>query len=153
MRVSLNILGSMVIDVAGNQLDASFLGVAGNVLDHFRIVKGGQPPDQDLDGVADEMDNCLLESNPGQLDTDQDGFGNLCDADFDDDGIVGTPDFGILRHAFASEPGDPRWNPEVDMNGDGVAGTPDSGLFRAAFGGEPGPSGLACAGAPPCPAP
>jgi hypothetical protein len=40
METSLNILGSMVIDVVGRQLDAHMIGVAGNELDSFRIVKG-----------------------------------------------------------------------------------------------------------------
>ena len=36
--------GSVVIDIAGNQLDARFIGTAGQVLDHFRIQKGGLHP-------------------------------------------------------------------------------------------------------------
>jgi hypothetical protein len=146
MQVSLNILGSMLIDVVGGQLDASFLGVTGNVLDHFRIVKGPAISDQDQDGVEDPLDDCLIEPNPDQLDSDQDGYGNLCDADFDDDGTVGILDFGLLR-------GDPGWNPDVDVDGDGVVGMLDFGRLRDALGGSPGPSGLSCAGAPPCPTP
>lgn len=59
MEKSLNILGSMVIDVVGRQLDARFIGVSGNVLDHFRIVKGPALPvcsnglDDDGDGRID----------------------------------------------------------------------------------------------------
>ncbi len=37
------------------------------------------------------------------------------------------------------------------LDGDGAIGIPDFGVFRAGFGAEPGPSGLACAGAVPCP--
>jgi len=40
MYVSLNILGSMVVDVDGDQLDARFVNDSGAVLDHFTIVKG-----------------------------------------------------------------------------------------------------------------
>jgi cysteine-rich repeat protein len=56
---SLNVLGSLVIDVVGRQLDARMIGVSGNVLDHFRIVKGPVLPacsdgiDQDGDGRFD----------------------------------------------------------------------------------------------------
>jgi len=152
MQVSLNILGSLLIDVAGNQLDASFLGVSGNVLDHFRIVKGPAILDQDQDGVEDPLDDCLIDANPDQLDSDQDGYGNLCDADFDGDGGVGSLDFGLLRSAFQTQPGDPGWNPDVDTDGDGAVGLLDYGRFRKAYGGPPGPSGLGCAGTPPCPA-
>ncbi len=36
-------------------------------------------PDFDLDGVADETDNCLEVVNPSQGDSDQDGSGDACD--------------------------------------------------------------------------
>ncbi|QQS58657.1 S-layer homology domain-containing protein [Candidatus Peregrinibacteria bacterium] len=35
--------------------------------------------DQDADGVLDDVDNCPLNSNSDQLDTDNDGLGNACD--------------------------------------------------------------------------
>ncbi len=153
MQVSLNILGSLLIDVAGNQLDASFLGVAGNVLDHFRIVKDPALPDQDQDGVPDELDDCLVDANRAQLDTDQDGYGNLCDADYDGDGVVSGLDFSVFRSAYQTQAGDPGWDADVDANGDGAVGAFDFSRFRAAYTSPPGPSGLSCAGTPPCPAP
>ena len=153
MRVSLNLLGSLLIDVDGRQLDARFLGVAGNVLDHFQIVKGPAIADQDGDGIDDAADNCLVLANLLQLDSDADGYGNRCDADFDGNGRVGASDYGALAVAFGSVPSDPNWNPDVDMSGNGAVGASDYGLFVGAFGSAPGPSGLACAGTPPCPAP
>ena len=39
------------------------------------------PPDTDLDGVADLCDNCWLEANPAQKDSDSDGYGEVCDFD------------------------------------------------------------------------
>lgn len=44
MFVSLNNLGSMVLDVSGNRLDAKFLRENGAVADYFTIIKGGSPP-------------------------------------------------------------------------------------------------------------
>jgi len=50
MVESLNLLGSLVLDVAGNRLDAHFIGSNGAALDSFTIVKGpgilaaGDPP-------------------------------------------------------------------------------------------------------------
>ncbi len=152
MRVSLNILGSLLIDVDGRQLDARFLGVAGNVLDRFQIVKGPALADQDGDGIDDASDNCLAVANADQLDSNQDGYGNRCDADFDDDGDVGLSDFALLKLSFGTRTGDPGWNPAVDASGDGVVGIDDFGFFRKAYGSPPGPSGLACAGTIPCPA-
>jgi len=153
MQVSLNILGSLVIDVAGNQLDASFLGVSGNVLDHFRIVKGPAIPDQDQDGVGDPEDNCLVLANADQRDSNLDGYGNICDGDLDDDGAVGGADFAVFSQAYLTGQGDPGWNPDVDANGDGVVNPIDFGRFSSAYLGPPGPSGLCCAGTPPCPLP
>jgi len=43
-------------------------------------------PDVDGDGQAYGQDNCPTIANPEQLDTDQDGRGDLCDSDDDNDG-------------------------------------------------------------------
>lgn len=43
--------------------------------------------DLDGDGVKNTLDNCRLESNPNQTNTDGDVEGNTCDADDDNDGI------------------------------------------------------------------
>jgi calcineurin-like phosphoesterase family protein/purple acid phosphatase-like protein/fibronectin type III domain protein len=44
MFISLNSLGSMVLDVDSNRLDAKFLNSAGVVADHFTLIKGSTPP-------------------------------------------------------------------------------------------------------------
>ena len=61
--------------------------------------------DDDLDGVVNVSDNCVCSANPpitplafqhttgGQLDDDQDGFGNQCDGDFDNNGAVDGTDY------------------------------------------------------------
>jgi len=46
--------------------------------------------DQDRDSVADAEDNCRDDPNADQRDTNADGFGNACDPDVDDDGLVET---------------------------------------------------------------
>jgi hypothetical protein len=46
MYVSLNELGSMVLDVSGDRLDAKFLNNVGAVRDYFTIVKSNAPPNQ-----------------------------------------------------------------------------------------------------------
>jgi uncharacterized protein (TIGR03790 family) len=46
--------------------------------------------DLDGDGIANPLDNCLDLANADQRDTDGDGYGNLCDADLDNDGVVTT---------------------------------------------------------------
>jgi hypothetical protein len=107
-------------------------------------------PDGDGDGVPDSQDNCLDVPNPDQADANGEGYGDACDADYDDDGGVGTADIGILRAAYGTQAGEPGWNAAVDSDGNGVIGATDVGFFRSRVGIPPGPSGLACAGFVPC---
>ena len=48
--------------------------------------------DDDGDGVSDSLDNCPVEINPLQDDYDQDGKGDECDDDIDDDGLLNYND-------------------------------------------------------------
>jgi hypothetical protein len=106
-----------------------------------------QPPgDSDLDGVLDPVDNCLLIPNAAQLDTDLDGFGNACDPDYDGDLDVDLADFNALKAAFGS----PSYDPLYDSDGDGAITLGDFNDLKSSYGGAPGPSGLDCAGSPPC---
>ena len=43
--------------------------------------------DADSDGIDDSWDNCPNTANANQMDTDQDGLGNRCDFDDDNDGF------------------------------------------------------------------
>lgn len=100
--------------------------------------------DSDDDGDVDSLDNCTTVPNADQRDTDDDGFGNACDSDLDNNGVVNTLDLARFRSAFGTLDGDPQYSPEADFNGDGVVNTLDLGTFRSSFGGTPGPS--CCAG-------
>ena len=101
--------------------------------------------DADGDGVLDPDDNCVNTPNASQTDTNFDGFGNACDGDYWNDGLVEEVDFEIFSKACGSSTGQPNFNPDVDSNDDGVIGIPDFSLVAGQFGGPPGPSGLACA--------
>jgi uncharacterized protein (TIGR03790 family) len=102
------------------------------------------PRDRDGDGARDKRDNCLLLPNPDQRDTDGDGYGNLCDADFDGDGRVTTANgssFGdigrLLRSIDAGF-----YIPNHDLDGDGVVDRRDLAIAELNLHLPPGPSGL-----------
>lgn len=109
------------------------------------LVAPVQAQDVDGDGVLDVNDNCLTTPNASQTDSNFDGFGNACDADYWNDGLVDDVDFEILANAFGSSSGSPNFNPDVDFNDDGIIGASDFAFLSSQTGGPPGPSGLACA--------
>ncbi len=90
--------------------------------------------DTDADGIDDLSDNCTLVANAGQRDTDGDGFGNRCDADFNNDGSTNFADVMFLREQFLTG------NADADLNGDGIVNFPDLGMLKALFGHPPGPA-------------
>ncbi len=99
--------------------------------------------DTDEDTVGDACDNCSEVFNLNQTDSNGDGFGNVCDADYSNDGLVGGPDFLLLIRAFGAMPGDNRYDPDLDRSddpaGDGIGGPEYIGL-ASEFGSAPGPS-------------
>jgi len=95
--------------------------------------------DTDGDGVLDGNDNCSLAVNPAQNDTDGDFCGNLCDADYDQTGSPGFPDFGAFSANFGST--NQLYMHIEPISGARSVGFPDFGFFSANFGVVPGPSG------------
>lgn len=112
------------------------------------VVEIATPTDADGDAVLDYYDNCLQRQNPDSRDSNRDGFGNACDADYDGDADVDGDDLAIFQAAFATQSGDEAYDPNCDHDGDGVVGIPDYGVLNTLFSLPPGPSGLGCAGAP-----
>jgi hypothetical protein len=104
--------------------------------------------DFDGDGVEDGLDNCSERANPGQDDTDADDCGNLCDADYDDSGTVGYPDYGEFADAFGTADGEEKCHSEP-IPGCTVSFL-DFVFFSVSFGFPPGPSGTT-AGTTACP--
>lgn len=103
-------------------------------------VRAEQITDTDGDGIVDAADNCinvpnglLIEDAGGhsQRDSDADGYGNMCDADLDNNLFVNFADLGLFRQRIGSTDAD------ADLNGDGFVNFTDLGLFRQLFGRAP----------------
>jgi hypothetical protein len=96
--------------------------------------------DFDGDGILDANDNCSIKSNSAQDDTDGDSCGNLCDADYNQDGIVGIADLGQC-YIFFGLTGHPLCQHVQPISAANALALHDFGYFASAFGGRPGPSG------------
>ncbi len=115
-------------------------------------------PDADGDGIPDVRDKCSADSRNAvanrDYDSDCDGYGNACDADFDQSGDVSAADFS--RYFVTSFKTGVPSRQGTDMDCSGTVDSTDFGdyfvpKFRGVLGGPiPGPSGLACAGRPGC---
>lgn len=109
----------------------------------------GAAPDSDADGVPDAYDNCTTTPNgptastypacSGQQDTDENGYGNPCDTDVNNDGATGADDLGIVLTVLGDV------GTTSDFNCDGAVGADDLGIILTQLGSVPGPSGLSCA--------
>jgi hypothetical protein len=107
----------------------------------------GTAPDFDSDGVGDQIDNCSEDVNTGQDDTDVDDCGNICDADYDNDGGVGFLDFSELVDVYLTNDEEKIHNEPIP---NGQVGFLDFSWFVANYLGIPGPSGTT-AGTVACP--
>jgi hypothetical protein len=101
----------------------------------------GPPLDTDGDGVPDALDNCSATGNASQLDSDADQYGNLCDADLNNSGLVTSADFSLLRSVLNQSAGASALAAAADMNGSGLVTSVDFNLLRARLNTAPGPSG------------
>ncbi len=90
--------------------------------------------DLDGDGILDNQDNCIEVANPDQRDTNNDGYGNVCDADLDNNGSVSFSDLDIFKSVFGSSDAD------ADLDGNGSVSFSDLDILKTLFGKPPGPS-------------
>lgn len=94
-------------------------------------------PDADSDGIPNGADNAYLTANAAQWDTDGDGWGNAADADFNNDGTVGSADLAIWSAANGKSVGQPGYNANADMDSDGDVDTADRIKLLARWGATP----------------
>ncbi len=113
------------------------LVTANEVSDDVSVLLSQAPePDGDGDGIPDAEDNCTEVPNANQRDSNGDGYGNACDADLNDDGMVDFLDLGLLKAVFFTSDAD------ADFNGDQMVDFLDLGRMKALLFRPPGPAGL-----------
>ena len=136
-----------VTNVAPGSYDfvLEYPGYESVVVENVKVVAGAnasigtielQAQDADGDGVLDSADNCTLVSNADQRDTNGDGYGNVCDGDFDDNCATNLVDFGYLKSVLFTT------DPDADLNGDGTVTFKDVLIFKSLLNQPPGPSGV-----------
>ena len=111
MVVSIDYEGSLVVDVAGRQLDAAWIDKDGLVQDRFRILKGPELPacadgmDGDGDGLVDHPDDpgCRTPDSSFENPQCQDGINN----DPAEDALIDF-DGGLSALGFAASAPDPQ---------------------------------------------
>lgn len=94
---------------ARNELTATAQDVSAAGFD-YRTGYGRISLDADADGINHDQDNCPLDANATQLDTDGDDAGNACDSDDDGDGLSDTFEGGIGTNTLLA-----------DSDGDGLS--------------------------------
>ena len=91
-------------------------------------------------------DNCIdiangpLIPDPGgniQRDTDEDGYGNMCDPDLNNDLIVQAADLALFKPLFFTN------DPDADFDGSGRVNAADLAIMKKMFFLPPGPSCVA----------
>jgi hypothetical protein len=99
----------------------------------------GVVADSDSDTIKDNADNCLNVSNLNQRDTNADGYGNICDPDFNGDLTVNINDFNRLKARLNITP---VVDVDTDLDGNGAVNINDFNRLKSFLGKPPGPSGL-----------
>ncbi len=94
--------------------------------------------DSDNDGVPDVSDNCIDVENPDQEESDDDIYGDACDGDFNNNGIVDFGDHSIFLGLIGQS------GPKGDFNRSTSPGVDfgDFSILLGMIGNAPGPSGL-----------
>ncbi len=124
--------------------------------DNCSLVPNANQANADGDDLGDACDNCTMTANTdlftvvvagtqvpkNQLDSDRDGYGNICDADLNNSGLTTATDFNLLRGVLNQSYIQSAFSARADMNASGLVTATDFNLLRARINTAPGPSGL-----------
>jgi hypothetical protein len=95
--------------------------------------------DPDGDGIVAAIDNCSAVANADQRDSDRDGIGDGCDADYNQDGRVDQADHRMITRYMGRSRHQPGYDARYDHDGDGSIGPRDMKRMLDARGSAPGP--------------
>jgi hypothetical protein len=107
--------------------------------------------DADGDGICESNgdDNCsdpTTGANPAQRDDDEDGYGNLCDYDVDQNCTIGGSDLSFtFGRLLASAPWSPKNAGAFDVDENGTVGGSDLSKIFSKLLQTPGPTTRSCA--------
>ena len=101
--------------------------------------------DTDGDGVSDDVDNCTNVLNANQRDTDNDGYGNACDPDFNEDLVVNFSDLATAKQVFFQQGSASTAADNADLDGNGIVNFADLARMKSLFFQPPGRSAYAAA--------
>jgi len=105
------------------------------VVPYLKIYYPASAPDEgDGDGIPNSADNAYLSANAGQQDTDGDGYGNICDGDFNNDDDVNSQDRSMFRQSYGKSEGEPGYNSDSDMVFNETVNSADRAKFRGRMG-------------------
>ena len=89
--------------------------------------------DNDQDGIPNLNDNCVDVANQTQTDTDNNGYGNACDGDYNNDCSTNFSDVSLFSDQFLGS------SPLYDLNDDGSVNFVDYSVLVSLFLMPPGP--------------
>ena len=112
-----------------NVNEPTAFGPAYDAMDENAFLDMGDITDSDGDNIPDRDDNCRQTANANQLDTDADGYGNACDCDLNNDGMVNMGDFMQFRGYWGGAA-----EAVADFNDDGMVNMGDFVIFRGRWG-------------------
>jgi hypothetical protein len=95
--------------------------------------------DTDGDGVFDDVDNCTYVPNSDQRDTNNNGYGNVCDGDLNLDHFVNALDLGLFLKVYGTNNQSANFNANSDFNGDGLINFIDKQMLYGFVANPPGP--------------
>lgn len=137
-------------DTISNEVDAcphgetNWLSDSNSDIDRDGCRDSSEDEDDDNDLITDNIDNCVETHNPNQLDYDEDGQGDSCDSDIDDDGVSnqfdscpgGVSGWSAYIETDRDEDGCQDSSEDLDDDNDGITDSEDS-CPRGAVGWNP----------------